>query len=424
MKKIKSYKILTIWVLLSMALVSCNEPEVIPLLVYNGQATHTIEQLYEMYTLGTVPATYIEDSIIISGIVTSTDEFGSCYKEIYIQDSTGGISIRTANSTYFNKYRVGQRVFVLCKGLSLGCYISNSGNTGWYQLGLWGNGEMQYLPTNMENRHIFRSGYTLPEPTPKTVTSTSDLIENDFHTLVQLVNCEFVDANGSNLYFDSSQGYSAINRNIKLQSGNQQIIARISQYNNWGDTILPSGKLNIKGILSKYGSDVQLVIRSINDVQVLPPPGGTVVFQYDMQTSPFTQGWTTTSVQGSNVWTYNSGFKLVQMSGSTSGTTESWFVSPALNFGAYRNITLFFTNNNFNGIANASNFQLQYTTNGSTWTPLTISPFPSTSTFTETSVAFPDAAISNPNFKIAFKYVDDTNSSWSISNIQFKSNAN
>ena len=112
----------------------------------------------------------------------------------------------------------------------------------------------------------------------------------------------------------------------------------------------------------------------------------------------------------------------MQVSGTTSETTESWFISPALDFGAYRNIKLFFTHINFNSLADATNLQLYYTTNGSTWTPLTIASFPSS--FTETSISLPDAAVSNPNFKIAFKYVDDTNSSWSISNIQFKSNAN
>lgn len=422
MKNIKTYKIVSFWILLLSTFVSCNEPEEIPLLVYKGQATHTIEALFELHTLGTVLATFIEDSIVISGIVTSTDEFGSCYKEIFIQDSTGGISIRTANSTYFNKFRVGQRVFVMCKGLYLGSYIANNGNSGWYQLGLWGNGEMQYLPTNRENRHIFRSGHVLPEPTPKILTSTSDIQESDFHTLVKITNCEFVDANGSNLYFDSSQGYSAINRNIKLSSGNQQIIARISQYIHWGDSILPQGKLNIKGILTKYGSDIQLVIRSIQDVEVLPPAGGTVVFQYDMQSSPFDQGWTTTSVQGTNVWNYNAGFKVTQISGSNSQITESWFISPAFNFGTYRNIKLFFTQNNFNGLADESNLQLYYTTNGTTWTQLTIPSYPSS--FTETSISLPDAAIANPNFKIAFKYIDDSSSNWAISNIQFKSNAN
>lgn len=422
MKNIKNYKLLILGMLLPFFFFSCQEPEEIPLLVYNGQATHTIDQLFDLYELGATPATLITDSIVISGIVTSTDEHGSCYKEIFIQDSTGGISIRTANSTYFNKFRVGQRVFVLCKDLYLGCYISSGGSTGWYQLGLWGNGEMQYLPTNMENRHIFRSGHILPEPTPKTITSTSDVTNADYHTLVELVNCEFVDANGSNLYFDSSQGYSAINRNIKLESGNQQIIARISQYIDWGDSILPQGKLNVKGVLSKYGTDIQLIIRSINDVEILPPPGGTVVFQYDMQTNPLTQGWSTTSVQGTNVWTYNSSFKVIQISGSNSQTTESWLISPALDFGSYRNIKLYFTQTNFNNLADATNLQVYYTTNGTNWTLLPFTTFPSSPT--ELSTSIPDAAVSNPNFKIAFKYVDDSSSNWSISNIQLKSNVN
>ena len=186
--------------------------------------------------------------------------------------------------------------------------------------------------------------------------------------------------------------------------------------------ILPPGKLNVKGVLTSYGSDIQLVIRSINDVEVLPPPGGTVVFTYDMQTSPFNQGWTNNSVQGTNVWTYNSTFKNVLITGTTANMTECWLVSPTLNFGAYRNIKLFFTHSNFNGLADNTNLQLYYTTNGTNWTPLTIPSLPSSPT--EMSVQLPDAAISNPNFRVAFKYIDNKNSNWAISNIQFKSNAN
>lgn len=265
-------------------------------------------------------------------------------------------------------------------------------------------------------------GHLLPEPAPKILHSKNDITDADYHTLVELVNCEFVDANGTNLYFDAAQGWSAINRNIKLESGSGQIIARISQYINWGDSILPQGKLNIKGVLTKFGSDAQLVIRTINDVKVLPPPGGTLLFAYDMQTTPFDQGWTNNSVQGTNVWNYNPGYKIVQISGTTSNLTECWLVSPTLNFGTHRNIKLLFTHNNFNGLADASNLQLFYSIDGTNWTPLIIPSLPNS--FTESSIQLPDAAIANPNFRVAFKYMDNKNSNWAISNIQFKSNVN
>ena len=55
-------------------------------------ATHTIAQLASMYTLSK-PWT-IDQNIIISGIVSTTDRPGNFYKSFYIQDETGGMEIK------------------------------------------------------------------------------------------------------------------------------------------------------------------------------------------------------------------------------------------------------------------------------------------------------------------------------------------
>lgn len=422
MKKVAILNIFLVIAFFATVCSSCNKPEEIPVETYSGEATHTIAELFQYHTLGVKPATLITDKVVIKGVVISTDKHGSCYKEIFIQDETGGISIRTANSAYYNKYRIGQTIYVECQGLYLGSYIANNGNSGWYQLGLWGNDEMQYIPSNVEMRHIFRSGILVPEPAPKVIRSTNNITEADFHTLVELPNCSFVDANGSNLYFDASQGYSTINRNIQLENGNTKIIARISQYIDWADEVLPEGKLNIKGILTKYGSDYQLMLRSINDVTVLPPPGGYVVFQYNMESSPFSMGWSNQSVAGTAQWEYKPDYKVVTITGSTSEMTDCYLVSPQLDFGSYRNVKLYFTHRNFNGLGTADQFRLYYSTIDGEWIPLEIPTLPSS--FTETVIPIPDEAVSKPTFRIGFRYTDQKNSNWAINNIQFKSNPN
>lgn len=411
MNKINHYKIVVYLIGMLFVFTSCFQKQEIPLMIYEGKATHNIADLFQMHNLGS-DATLITDSIIISGVVVSTDEFGSCYKEIFIQDSTGGISIKTANSAYYHKYRLGQRVYINCKGLYLGGYIANNGNTGWYQLGLWGNGEMQYLPTNYDPQHIFRSGIPETVPAPKEITDATHITEKDFHTLVTLTNCEFMDANGSNTYYDPSQGYSATSRNLQLQNGWKYVIVRTSQYADFALDILPSGKVNVTGILTKYGSDYQLVIRSIKDV------ASETLVEYNMDQNPLNNGWTINTNEG-NSWTYNSQYKIMSVTGSNNNQTDSWFISPTLDFSHLTKANLLLTSQNFNGLGTTENLKIHYSTNnGNTWQAMEI---PTISNDMSTiSVSLPSAALQTSQLKIAFQYYDNKSSTWSIKNVSFK----
>lgn len=411
MKNKINIKIFSLILGLTITLSSCFQTEEIPLMVYDGEATHTIEELFSMYTLG-ADATLITDSVVISGIVVSTDEFGSCYKEIFIQDSTGGISIRTANSAYFHKYRLGQRVFVNCKDLYLGCYIANNGSTGWYQLGLWGNGELQYLPTNYDQKHIFRSGIPEAVPAPKDITDASQITENDYHTLVRLVNCQFLDANGVNTYYDPSQGYSATSRNLQLQSGWKYVIVRTSQYADFALDVLPDGKVNVTGILTKYGDDYQLVIRDIKDV------ASETICQYNMNSNPLEKGWTTECRSGNN-WNYNAQYKIMNITGSADAQTDAWFISPTLNFSHLSNASLLLTSQNFNSIATTDNLKIHISTdNGATWTALDAPAI--SGDMSLTAIELPAQALETEQLKVAFQYYDNKPSTWSIQDVTFK----
>ena len=51
--------------------------------------THTIGELAAMYE--TEKPWTIDQNIVISGIVSTTDRYGNFYKSYYIQDETGGM---------------------------------------------------------------------------------------------------------------------------------------------------------------------------------------------------------------------------------------------------------------------------------------------------------------------------------------------
>jgi len=59
----------------------------------------------------------IEEDIIIQGIVVGNDESGNLFKKLIIQDSTAGIELALDKTNLYNEFKLGQRVFVKCKGM-------------------------------------------------------------------------------------------------------------------------------------------------------------------------------------------------------------------------------------------------------------------------------------------------------------------
>ena len=123
-------------------------------------ATHTIKELASKYETGK-PWT-IDENIVISGIVSTTDRYGNFYKSFYIQDETGGMEIKLGKNGLYNDYLPGQRIYVDCNGLELGMYgyKDNSGN-GMVQIGFNNGGDDTYETSYIESSilidtHVFK----------------------------------------------------------------------------------------------------------------------------------------------------------------------------------------------------------------------------------------------------------------------------
>ncbi|HRT14363.1 MAG TPA: DUF5689 domain-containing protein, partial [Bacteroidales bacterium] len=160
----RNIKNLILFAILSLFLFSCDkEVAIAPYITYDGEANWTIRELLE-YGEGQLP-----DSTI-TGIVVSSDEQGNFYKTLVIQDETGGIQIKIANTSLFNRYPIGQQVFVKCQGLRLGQY------GGLPQVGTLNPDDptrLADIPSKLEFNHIYRHGLVKKEPAPFTITATT-----------------------------------------------------------------------------------------------------------------------------------------------------------------------------------------------------------------------------------------------------------
>jgi len=413
--KINTFKSIIIILTAGLIAGACNpEYDVAPYLTYDGEANCTIEHLLSYHDIGSSDS---YDSIpvgtVITGIVTSSDEHGNCYKFINIQDATGAIQIKIANTALYYKYKVGQRVYVNCDGLVLGDYRKLP------QLGWWVNGAMEAIPTAKEATYIFRDSLVGNAPEPLSITSTSQITDSYYNMLVKIENCYFT--NGGQLtYSDIS---TATSRTLTLVGGGT-IEVRTSNYADFAQNILPEGTGNIVGLLTRYNNYYQLVIRSLDDLENFGVE--EEVYDLDLNVNPLNNGWSNNSVSGTALWEYVSGVKRMSITGSNSELSDCWLLSPAINLTSYQDIKLYLNHRIPNNLGNSSNMRLYYSVsdpsapfNEANWVELTMPSYPSS--FTTVSLDIPNAAISSSNFRIGFRYSDSQASNWTIGGVTFKS---
>jgi len=126
---------------------------------FSGTFT-SIKDLKAMYKSGGVEIT---SNVWIKGQITSTDVTGNIYRELYIQDETGGIDVKIGKSSLYSEYKLGQWLYVSCSNLTLGAY------NGMPQLGMAPDDtstneyETSYIDVQaIIDQHVFKGPYDDP----------------------------------------------------------------------------------------------------------------------------------------------------------------------------------------------------------------------------------------------------------------------
>jgi len=419
----KKYNILICLTIFAISFFSCQrELELPPALSFDGNATHTIAELLAMRT----DARYDQllDSMVIKGKVISSDKEGNCYKFLVIQDATGGIQIQINNSTLYQKYQIGQTVYVKCKELVLSEY------NGLYQLNfLHQSGTLERIPMSKEASVIFRDSLAGKEPAATVIKTASDIKFSMYNTLVKLENCSF--QNPGITYFDPFLGFSTTSCNVLLEDGSV-IAARISQYATFAKELTPNGKGNITGILTVYkrnngNIDNQLIIRSLADVQNFAEPAlEETVVTVGMNVNPLSNGWSQANITGERKWEYAN--NILSITGESGVQNESYLISPVYSqLNHYKNVKLLLNHRIPGSMGNNQNMKIYYTTkalsgsfNASDWTELSTVNSQYPSAIEEITFELPEQATNSPNFRIALRYNDHRDSRWFIYGISFK----
>jgi hypothetical protein len=220
----------------------------------------TIAELKSRHTLDQYEE--ITDDATLAGLVVSDDTEGNFFKQLVIQDATGGIEMRIEMSDLHNVYPVGRKVYVKLKGLWLGDY------NGLIQIGAGqgvddqGDPELIRIPESLVTQYIVTATYG-NVVTPKTLTIDQLSLE-DVSTLVRFESVQFVSADAGQTYADAVLQQTT-NREIE-DCSKKRLIVRTSGYASFAGDTTPTGAGTIEGVLSVFGDVYQLTLRDLDDV--------------------------------------------------------------------------------------------------------------------------------------------------------------
>ena len=407
-------KITIIAILIAAVLSGCNlEPDVAPMPTFVGEANTTIAELLAMHDIGSedsYDSIPMGSNIVICGYVTTSDEWGNNYKYLNIEDETGGIQIKIDNKALYNRYKVGQRIYVKCDGLVLGDYRKLP------QLGFWANGSMQPIPSFKTYLYLFPDGAPMGGFNPidmTTIPAANDIPSTMYNRRVRLLGATFVEGGMATF----SEPGAATSHDIKMSDGTT-ITLRTSNYATFASEILPVGTGEITGILTRYNNYVQLVINSPDDlVGFTVPVERQTIFSVNYSNA-FNEGWTQTG--GGNPWQtmVNNNFSGFYV--NPSANEDYFLISPEIDLSNVGSPELSFTHRAPQGF-DPNTMMCFYTPNytgvsTSLWIPFNLSDAAGQTTSNNFFMELPEGAQTS-TFRLMF-HITTAPSPWYISDIK------
>ncbi|MBJ2174055.1 lamin tail domain-containing protein [Aureibaculum sp. A20] len=229
--------------------------------------TKTVEEIYNLTT--SITSQYTEADVI-EAYVTSNDQSGNFYNELHFQtlDGSHGFSIPVDVPDLYTIFNPGRKVSINLKNtftqlnfesLEIGnLYVDE--RTKEESIG-------KITAANFKNVLVKTCDIVDEEQLVNKIT-LSQITDAHLNTLIELKDVQFEDAAlGKTLYetnTDSGGGTNYLIEDISTSS----ISFRTSAFANFGTTEVPSGNGTIRGVLSKFSNTYQILIRSIEDVQL------------------------------------------------------------------------------------------------------------------------------------------------------------
>lgn len=229
----------------------------------------TLKQISDMGPALSLGHGRILGDTTVYGVIVADDQTGNYYKQIVIEDTSGGgIVVYINNATLYSTYPVGRKIYMNLKGLTLVNYkglpeivysVDTTGTTAPIPFGLIGN-------------YITKANY--PNTTVQAHLVSIDEIKSHpntyINTLVTISGVQFDAASAGTSYALASATSSSTNRVVEKCDHSVTVPVHTSGYCTFQPYITPTGNGTLTGIVSFYNG-LQFIIRDTTDAKMTNP---------------------------------------------------------------------------------------------------------------------------------------------------------
>lgn len=286
MKKIKYIKFMMAALLLGLSVTSCMDDDwddptgdVAPYGNNNLQETNvmTIADLKDKYASALKAqndTTRITENVQIKARVVGNDLGGNIYNYIAVDDGTSGLIINIAQGGLWAYLPVGQEILVELKDLYIGPYNNQPQIGTPYTYTNRNTGTTYTYPSRM-SRTIWKEHFKIiGNADPATATpieidmsrlSDTDYMNGLVGRLIVAKDVTLTEADGNKTFAPEDEVLgNGVSREI---NGSSSFVVRTSTYADFAATVMPQGKVDITGVLTRYNSYWQLVMRTSDDIK-------------------------------------------------------------------------------------------------------------------------------------------------------------
>lgn len=335
---------------------SCNEEVAIPKLECTLPDLTVNQNVEKVKEASSATATKYLYNDIIEAYVVSSDEGGNFFKTIAMQtlptatSKAIGFSVSVDASNTYIDYRVGNKVYIKLQNqftdLSYGAMRIGS----LYESGT-GTASVGRISQNDFKNVLNASCKMVDENQLIQKNSIEEALDDSkINTLIELSDVQFEQAAIGRHYFEATNNIGgATNWNLRDKTGNQ-IIFRTSSFAAFANSFVPEGSGKVRGILTKFGTDYQLMARYESDVD-MKGSRSVPFFSEDFQTVTNNSnlslpGWVNIVQKGKLFWkgaiSSGNGSAKYAISGTKVASNVGWLISPNINMDEYKKEVLTF----------------------------------------------------------------------------------
>ncbi|MBO4851551.1 MAG: hypothetical protein J5529_11745 [Prevotella sp.] len=216
----------------------------------------------------------VTEELQIKGTVIGNDIEGNIYNEVIIDDGTGAFIICIAQGGLYGYLPVGQEILIELKGLYIGAY-GMQGEVGTPYTSKSGSTYVSRMSRFLWSQHYrligtANPGAVVPEDFNLNRMTDANYLASHCGKLMTLRGVEIAAADGKATFApdDGSVTLTAncANRNFKGISSNS-LVLRTSTFADFAGNVMPTGKVDVTGIFTRFRNTWQILMRTESDIQ-------------------------------------------------------------------------------------------------------------------------------------------------------------